>query len=477
MFGFFLKIGILLKSGSESHLFCALNKVATEKVNSISVDSWSSSKEKLNNTSTHGFEKCPGRFCPTYLGVEKGEGLKMKRQVIVVLTLTALCLVLAFPFSSLVQSNGYIWRRPEGWSAVAIIAHCRILDVDVSVSIAIDSSSPGYRTPYTFTFPNGTHSITVPKTDSCGHSFVAWNMGETSRTIRVSSDDICIAYYGGYPSPLPYEVVIGTSLNGEGEVNVNITKDGDFTGFTAPHTFTGLTGVHNFTVPSVDSNGHRFKHWIDPSESLINSTTITVLSEGKYTACYDVGLCRYVTPSDPQVVAAASSKSWVEMLDYVSSQVSYGDNANWQMPNETLTLGLGQCRDYATLYVSMLRAQGYTAYVAVGTTNRSGTAEGHAWAVFNFEETFVHLEPQLDAYNQKRVNFTTYNSEYYFDENGVFPPAASKNPPLLPSQIDTAIIHSAFFSAVALVAFSSCIFVIRRKNRSEVISEREVGQP
>ncbi len=400
----------------------------------------------------------------------------MKRQLIAVLTLTALCLVLALQLSPLVQGSGYPWQLPRGWSAATIMTHCNTLDTDISVSIAIDNPSPGYRTPYTFVFPDGTHSITVPTVDPCGHPFVAWSTGETNPTIRVSSDGVYIAYYGVYPQPLPYEVIIDTFLDGEGIADVNITKDGNSIGFTAPHTFTGLSGVHKFTVPLVDSNGHRFKYWIDPSGAPIKSSTITVLSGGKYTACYDAGLCRYVTPSDPEVVAAASGKSWVEMLDYVSSQISYGSNTQWQMPNETLTLGFGQCRDYATLYVSMLRAQGYTAYVSIGTTNRSGTVEGHAWVVFNSEGAFVHVEPQVDAYDQKFVNFTAYESEYYFDENCILSPIASDNPPLLPSQIDTIIIPAAIFSAIAFVAISSCVFVIRRKNRSKIMSEREVGQ-
>jgi hypothetical protein len=476
LFDFVPKIGVLLKNGSESPLFLNLSRVATERRNPLAVGNLNAYEERLNNLSAHGFEKYQGPFLFNVLGWRKRRRMKMNKRVIVVLTLTALCLVLTLPLSPLVQSSGYPWQLPRGWSAVSIMTYCNTMDREISVSIAIDSSSPGYRTPYTFGFPDGTHSITVPTVDPCGHPFVAWNTGETNPTIRVSSDGVYIAYYGVSPQSLPYDVVIDTFLDGEGIVDVNITKDGNLTGFTAPHTFTGLRGAHKFTVPAVDSNGHRFKYWMGLSESPINSTSITVLSGGEYTACYDAGLCRYVTPFDPEVVAAANGKSWAEMLDYVSSQISYGGNTQWQMPNETLTLGFGQCRDYATLYVSMLRAEGYTAYVVVGTTNRSGTAEGHAWVVFNSGGTFVHVEPQVDAYDQKSVNFTTYESEYYFDENSILPPIASENPPLLPSQINTIIIPAAIFSAIAFVAISSCIFVIRRKNRSEIVSEREVGQ-
>ena len=399
----------------------------------------------------------------------------MKRQLMIaILILTALCLLLPLPFSSHAQSKGYIWPGPKGWSIVSVIAHCSLLNIDTSVSITIGRSSLGHRTPYTFAFPNGTQSITVPYTDTCGHPFTEWSTGETTPTITVSSGGTYVAYYGGYSSSLLYNVFIDTALNGEGDVNINITKDGHFTGFTAPHNFAGLRGIHNFTVPSVDSNGHKFSHWISPSGSQINFTTIIVLSGGKYTACYDVGLCRYVTPSDPKVAAAASKKSWTELLDYVSSQIAYGNNANWQMPNETLTLGAGQCRDYATLYVSMLRAQGYTAYVAVGTTNHSGTVTGHAWAVFKIKETFIHVEPQWNAYNQKFVNFTAYQSEYYFDEKGIVSSVVSENPPLFSSRIDKLIIYSAVLSAIVL-AISACKCFIWRGNSSEVISEK-VGQ-
>ena len=133
------------------------------------------------------------------------------------------------------------------------------------------------------------------------------------------------------------------------------------------------------------------------------------------------------------------------------------------MPNETLSLGSGQCRDYATLYVSMLRSRGYEAYVAVGTKNVSGTEKRHAWVVFNFTEDLLHVDPQRNAYNQRFVNFTLYQSEYCFDESRVITPVSSSNPPLLSDQGEGISVFSFLLLAVVFVTATSLPMFVARE--------------
>jgi hypothetical protein len=393
--------------------------------------------------------------------------LNIKKPRLASSTILTFFLIAVMAATPVAESYIRPWRYSLQWPAVLIQAHCNIMDEDISVKIGIDSSSLGFKTPYTFSFPTGNHSIIAPRTDLHGHPFIKWNTGEKTPTITVSRGGIRIAYYGIDPPPQPYDIFIDTSFNGEGNICVDINMDGEPTGFKTPHNFTALMGIHAFTVPRTDPNGHKFEMWTDPSESLTHSNTITVSSGGEYTACYDVGLCIYVTPSDPKVLAAADGKSWIEMLDYVSSKISYGDNINWQMPNETLSSGSGQCRDYATLYVSMLRAQGYIAYVVLGCRNNSGIVEGHAWVVLSLNETYFHIEPQVDTENQNYVNFTTYQPDYYFDEGNILSPVTSENLPVPSSKIENTLVVSILILTTAVLAISFSIFAVRRKKQSD----------
>lgn len=231
----------------------------------------------------------------------------MRRQAIRGFVLVVLFLVAAFPICPFPRGSVYVfgapWRLP---SIIIINAYCIPDESGVSVCVTINGSDTGYMTPYAIFPVNGTRTVTVPNEDSEGHPFTVWSTGEKTPTITVTSGGTYTAYYG----VSTYDVVVDTSFNDTGNVSVVIMEDGVPTGFDTPHTFTGLTGIHNFTVPSTDPTGHQFAHWIDSSSSLRMSTTITVSSAGTYTACYDIGLCRFVTPSDPAVLAVAEGKSW-----------------------------------------------------------------------------------------------------------------------------------------------------------------------
>ncbi len=411
----------------------------------------------------------------------------MKRHLTIGFVLVTLFLILAIPISSWPSGNVYVFALPRGLPRyipkdITIQAHCLTEDADTRVRIAMDGSN-SYMTPLIFPL-GGTHTFTVPETDSRNHQFVAWSTGETTTTITISSAGTYIAFYG----VSTYDVTVDASYNVAGNVNVSITEDGVPTGFDAPHTFTGLTGTHNFTVPSTDASGHSFVRWSKPSGPFAMSTTITVSSGGTYTANYDIGLCQFVTPSDPAVVAAAGNRSWGEMLDYVSSNISYGNSIAWQFPNETLSLGSGQCKEYSTLLVSMLLTRGYTAYVVVGNANSYKYSENHAWVVIDFNGTLVHVEPQQALYNQQFVNFTVYHAESYFDEKGIYQPISSEDPVSLVTQPitqpDTLKVPSVFsvLTLILIIAAIACwvtfalFFSFCRKIQKRSSTSKEVDK-
>jgi transglutaminase-like putative cysteine protease len=255
-------------------------------------------------------------------------------------------------------------------------------------------------------------------------------------------------------SAATYSVTINTKYNGVSNGNsVPIMEDGTSTSFSTPHTFSGLSGTHTFSVPYEDSSGHPFYEWDNKVPTDCVFPTITASSSGSYWAFYDSQVPRnsggtvgavspaeqryYVTPSDPAVVAAAADKSWSDILNWVASHLTYNfSETTWQFPNETLSLGSGQCRDYSTLCVSMLLSRGYSAYVVTGNvTAASGvntnSANGHAWVVIKLGGALYHFEPQRTWANQPSPqNFSLgYFADYFNDNNELYPASASLDPP------------------------------------------------
>jgi hypothetical protein len=82
--------------------------------------------------------------------------------------------------------------------------------------------------------------------------------------------------------PPPYSVTVWSWDSVMGWLAEPITMDGVSTGYSTPHTFADLVGNVTFTVPSTDAYGSPFKNW-SAGET---STTLTVGSEGTYTAQY-----------------------------------------------------------------------------------------------------------------------------------------------------------------------------------------------
>ena len=72
----------------------------------------------------------------------------------------------------------------------------------------------------------------------------------------------------------------------------------------------------------------------------------------------------------------------------------------WQTPQETLTRGTGDCKDYALLKYSLLMHKGITAQVVFGEIRKILANQHHAWCAaliegswYALDNMFDHLEP------------------------------------------------------------------------------------
>jgi len=67
------------------------------------------------------------------------------------------------------------------------------------VPITIDGVPSGFSTPHTFEGLTGTHTFTVPSTDSNSYAFTNWYTGQTGTTITINSAGTFTARYGPVP--------------------------------------------------------------------------------------------------------------------------------------------------------------------------------------------------------------------------------------------------------------------------------------
>jgi hypothetical protein len=65
----------------------------------------------------------------------------------------------------------------------------------LSMPIMMDGSPTGFSTPHSFNDLSGSHTFTVPDTDSFGIKFTNWSTGETTRTISIRSEGTYTARY------------------------------------------------------------------------------------------------------------------------------------------------------------------------------------------------------------------------------------------------------------------------------------------
>jgi hypothetical protein len=157
-----------------------------------------------------------------------------------------------------------------------------VSDIDgaESVDIVKDGIPTGYTTPHQFAGLSGKHNFTVPSYDNSGNLFFNWmETGETTTTIIVTSGGICTACYYTRTIIQAYCYYEGTY------VSVDITMDGNPTGYKTPYTFVGFPGIHTFTVPTADPNCHVFSGWTNGETSLTMTITVS-WGQHYFTALY-----------------------------------------------------------------------------------------------------------------------------------------------------------------------------------------------
>jgi transglutaminase-like putative cysteine protease len=117
---------------------------------------------------------------------------------------------------------------------------------------------------------------------------------------------------------------------------------------------------------------------------------------------------------------------WVEIRDWVSKNINYTLDSEvhateeyWQYPNETLTLGTGDCEDFSILLCSLLRANGWDeneAYVVIGVKD----GQYHGWVKLNVDLIgWQSIEPQADALNTlvgDTLTLSGFTAEYMFND-------------------------------------------------------------
>jgi hypothetical protein len=200
---------------------------------------------------------------------------------------------------------------------VALYAHCNTESADVSVAIAEDSSPTGFNTPHTFTGLTGTHTFTVPNTDTSGHQFKQWSTGETTTTITVSGGGAYTAYYEQPPPTYQFTVIAHCNTESS-DISVNVVLDDSPPGYPTPYTFTSTIATHKFTVPTTDSSGHPFKQWSTGE----TSTSLTVSSAGTYTAFYGVTQRKLTVSSAHDSPSPANGDSFWSDGQSVTSSVT-----------------------------------------------------------------------------------------------------------------------------------------------------------
>jgi hypothetical protein len=148
-------------------------------------------------------------------------------------------------------------------------------------------------------------------------------------------------------------------------------------------------------------------------------------------------------------LASRKQASWFDAVahfvaDIVFERIAYEtrEGAAWQLPEETLELGRGDCEDRATLLASSLIAAGISPYnvrVALGTIvvkgGRSGTkVKPHAWVVYRSEHGgWAALEPVPKRSNPRFANLRfgyepelVFNGEHLWSVNALEKPSLRK---------------------------------------------------
>jgi transglutaminase-like putative cysteine protease len=104
---------------------------------------------------------------------------------------------------------------------------------------------------------------------------------------------------------------------------------------------------------------------------------------------------RFIMAADPLIVKTADELAGGETNPYLLARKFYDsviDTADYQLlgqglrgARELLTTGVGECGDYAALFVALCRAKGIPARPVVGYWAISGIEQTHVWAEFYVE--------------------------------------------------------------------------------------------
>ncbi len=173
---------------------------------------------------------------------------------------------------------------------------------------------------------------------------------------------------------------------------------------------------------------------VDASSSL-SSATKTFVVNANITRNFDKNLCRlFVTPEDKAVIELRNkilkdkpllTFNWMALRDWVGTNIQYksdleihGEVDFWQFPNETLTLGTGDCEDFSILLCSLLRADGWSSddvHVIVGEQDNLY----HAWVRMTWNNLQYNIEPQGNGFAVAMgdiFSLSGYNAKYYFND-------------------------------------------------------------
>ncbi len=167
---------------------------------------------------------------------------------------------------------------------------------------------------------------------------------------------------------------------------------------------TPVTSIQDYSITSTPTPVHT------PLSTVVSST----ISRNPWPN-HPEQMQSFITPNDPAVQAVLNEIlgqslgifcDFEALRDWVSSHVSYrhdqdvhGVSEYWQYPSETLSLGTGDCEDFAILLCSLLRAYGVPAdqvYVVVGVSQEN---TGHAYLIEKWYQGIWRVtEPQDGAW-------------------------------------------------------------------------------
>lgn len=141
----------------------------------------------------------------------------------------------------------------------------------------------------------------------------------------------------------------------------------------------------------------------------------------------------FITPENQKVKFLADkmqTKDPASIYQYVRDNIGYVEDyatheyrfEYWQLPEETLNLGTGDCEDQAILLCTLLRAKGYSPEDVKVVFGLTSSASGHAWVELLYQGDWVVFDPTSNASNyiEKTKYYSLINVTYKGSFNDVF---------------------------------------------------------